>query len=128
MGLEVVLFIYFLIKHAMCLYPISLKKWVWYRSIEKCNSILSCRYQNDFQHDIVVMKASIKPWRQGLEPRLKGHQYASLSRREKLKKWWGLYIELLTEFCGGLRYLFSKRVDTIILPPSFTHHSANFLP
>ena len=44
--------------------------------------MLSCTYPNDLQYNIVVMKASIKPWRQGLEPRLKGHQYASLSRRE----------------------------------------------
>ena len=83
------------------IYYLLLKKNIILYIIEKCNSILSCRYHNDFQHDIVVMKASIKPWRQGLEPRLKGHRYASLSRREKLKTWWGLYIELLTEFCGG---------------------------
>ena len=58
------------------------KKKIILYIIEKCNSMLSCTYPNDLQYNIVVMKASIKPWRQGLEPRLKGHQYASLSRRE----------------------------------------------
>ena len=91
------------------IYYLLLKKNIILYIIEKCNSILSCRYHNDFQHDIVVMKASIKPWRHGLEPRLKGHQYASLSRREKLKKWWGLYIELLTEnFVGDSDISFRK--------------------
>ena len=68
------------------------------------------------QYNIVLMKASIKSWRQGLEPRLKGHQYASLSRREKSKKWWSLYIELLTEFCGDPyreKYSFNIYIDIL---------------
>ena len=93
------------------------KKKIILYIIEKCNSMLSCTHHNDLQYNIVVMKASIKPWR----------QVWSQDSREKLKKWWSLYIELLTEFCGGPRYLFSKRVDTIIWRPSFTHHLANFL-
>ena len=83
----------------------TIEKTIILYIIEKCNSMLSCTHHNDLQYNIVVMKASIKPWR----------QVWSQDSREKLKKWWSLYIELLTEFCGNPyeRYaqisLFEKR-------------------
>ena len=79
--------------------------------------MLSCTHHNDLQYNIVVMKAS-RVWK----PRLKGHQYASLSRREGEIKEMEEPIHWIIDRNGGAQIsLFEKSRH------NFTHHSANFL-
>ena len=59
------------------------------------------------------MKTSIKPWRQSVEPRVKGHPYASFCEKEEIKEMVGP----IQNICS---YLFSKRKDRIIGRPALS--------